>query len=270
MRRALGWFEEVESRCSRFDASSELSELCRRPGERVAVSPLLFHVLEIAVAVAQASGGAFDPTVGAALRRAGFDRNYRDGAAAPQFVGSAGGTFRDIGLNVDSRTVTLARPVALDLGGVAKGFAIDLAVRELAPFQDFAINAGGDLFLRGMNGAGQPWRIGIRDPQAPDSILGAVEATNVAVCTSGGYERRDRLGHGHHLLNPSTGRSPSQTVSVTAIGPTAALADAASTAAFVLGGKRGLRFLQGSGLEGLIVSRDGARLTTPGFPELMS
>jgi len=158
----------------------------------------------------------------------------------------------------------------LDLGGVAKGFAIDLAAAELAPFGNFAINAGGDMFLAGHNTDGGDWRVGLRDPLAPGNILGVVEASGVAICTSGGYERPRAIGTGHHILEPRSGASPVDLASVTTVGPTAALCDALGTAAFVLGPKRGVQLLNRAGVHGLFVAATGRISRTNRFPELVA
>lgn len=89
--RALDWFAEVEARCSRFDADSELRRLCARPFEPVVVSPVLFEALRVAIAVAAASGGAFDPTVGAEMEVRGYTRNYRTGVAEPWGAAASSG-----------------------------------------------------------------------------------------------------------------------------------------------------------------------------------
>src|SRR5215216_3042500 len=77
--RAFAWFRQVEEQCSRFDPASEVLGLPARAGMPVAVSPLLYEAIAFALAVARASGGAFDPTIGHALERRGFDRNYLTG-----------------------------------------------------------------------------------------------------------------------------------------------------------------------------------------------
>jgi thiamine biosynthesis lipoprotein len=149
----------------------------------------------------------------------------------------------------------LRRPLILDLGAVAKGLAVDLAAQELAPFGNYAIDAGGDLFVRGLNPAGQPWQIGLRHPRRPDELLGVVRLADAAICTSGDYERQSpRQEDGHHLIDPRTGRSAADVASVTVVAPTAMAADALATAAFVLGPRRGLRLLTRQGVEGLIVT----------------
>src|SRR5919199_1949156 len=155
--RAFAWFRQVEERCSRFDPASEVLGLTAQAGAPVAVSPLLYEAIAFAVAVARASGGAFDPTIGHALERRGFDRNYLTGerVAAP-VPPDARTSYRDVRLDPARRTVTLRRPLVLDLGAVAKGLAVDLAARELAHCAGYAIDAGGDLYLGGRNAAGEP------------------------------------------------------------------------------------------------------------------
>lgn len=267
VERAFEWFREVEQRCSRFDPVSELVRLCGHVGEPIEVTPLLYSAIEFAVAVAEASDGAFDPTIGRRLEAAGFNENYRTGERATSDFGpTAASTYRDILLDPARRTVTFRRPTLLDLGAVAKGLAIDLAAQELRPFGNFAINAGGDLFVQGRNAAGEPWAVGIRHPREDDAMFETLHLSDVAVCTSGDYERRRRDGEqGHHILEPQTGHSAGQTVSATVIAPTAMSADALATAAFVLGPAEGLAFLEREGVEGLIVSASLARFDTPGL-----
>lgn len=267
LERAFAWFEAVEATCSRFEPESELRRLTAQLDRAVAVSSLLFRAVQFAVAVAEASDGAFDPTLGRELERRGFNRNHRSGEA----VGSATATrepcsYRELLLDAAAQTISLRRPLVLDLGAVAKGMAIDLAVEELRSCENYAINAGGDVFVRGHTAAGEPWRIGIRDPLQPDRLLDTLALTEGSVCSSGGYERPSGVDAGeHHILDPRSGRSPRSVAGVSVIAPVAMLADALATAAFVLGPERGLRLLQDQGVEGLIVTYDAAHYATPGY-----
>ncbi len=262
---AFGWFARVEAVCSRFDPESDLSQLCRQPGVEVRVDPLLYRAIEFALSVARASGGAFDPTVGRTLAAQGFDTNYRTGERTVSEAAATGG-LDDVVLDASARTVLLRRPLTLDLGAVAKGFAIDLAAHELRGCPNFAINAGGDLYLAGNNPDGEPWRIGIRHPRIPEAILTEVAVSGVAVCTSGDYDRPRPDGQpGHHIVEPRSGRSASGVASVTVIALTAMLADALGTAAFVLGPERGIAFLEAQGVDGLIISADLAQHATSEF-----
>jgi len=265
--RAFAQFGAVEACCSRFDPQSELRALTTHVGARVPVSPLLFEATRFAQAVAAASGGAFDPTVGYAMEQRGFNRNYRTGDALTTALPAddARITYRDIRLDPAARTITLTRPLVLDLGAVAKGLAMDLAARELDAFPDYQIEAGGDVRVRGRNAAGNPWQIGIRHPRQDDAVFTVLAVSDAAVCTSGDYERHSQTGDGHHLLDPRTDASPRTAISVTVVAPTAMAADALSTAAFVLGPVAGIRFLERQGVEGVIVTPALGSHTTQGF-----
>jgi thiamine biosynthesis lipoprotein len=241
--RAESWFQRIDSECSRFKPDSDVSRLATRVGEPVVVSPLFFEVVQFAVATAAASGGAFDPTLGA------------DGAS-----------WRDVSLDTDARTITLARPIILDLGGVAKGLAVDLAAKELAPLENFSINAGGDLFLAGLNALGEPWAIGVQHPRDPEKLIETLHLSNTAVCTSGDYER------GAHIVDPRGSASvgaergdptTASLVSVTVIAPSAMVADALGTAAFVLGPGDGAAFLRSQDVRGILFTDALERIDTP-------
>jgi FAD:protein FMN transferase len=262
--RAFGWFYEIEERCTRFDATSDLMQLCSRTGEAVVVSPMLFEAIRFAKLVAEESGGAFDPTVGHRMAARGFNREHRTGkvvsfASAPQESAS----FHDIQIDPEQRTVTLLRPLVLDLGAVAKGLAIDMAARELESFENFAIDAGGDLFFAGRNSRGEPWSAGIRHPRT-DGLIATVRVSNQAVCTSGDYEKFG-TNREAHILDPRTDRSACDVASATVIAPNAMLADALATAAFVLGPAEGIRFLTRLGVEGLIITPALEQHQTQGF-----
>ena len=197
----------------------------------------------------------------------GFDRNYQTGEPTPAALTvEPSASYRDVLLDPKGRTVTLLQPLVLDLGAVAKGFAVDLAATELRLFENFAINAGGDLYLAGHSGERSPWLVGIRNPRQPDELIDTLHLSDVAVCTSGDYERaRPAGGAGHHILDPRTRNSTEGVASVTVIAPTAVLADALATAAFVLGPRRGIELLEGQGVEGMVITPALVATETPGF-----
>lgn len=266
IERACGWFRHVESICSRFDPTSELSVLsqsCRTP---IVVSPLLFDALRFALAVAAETAGAFDPTVGHRMAAAGFNREHRTGRVAPPTIAAEDDvSFRDVDLDQSTRTVTLRRPMLLDLGGVAKGLALDLAARELAPLEHFAIDAGGDLYLAGHNPRGEPWSVGVRHPSQDDRLLDSIQASNEAVCTSGNYEWRGATNtDAPHLLDPRSGAPCRTLASATVVAPAAMLADALATAAFVLGPDDGLALLRRHGARGVLFTTELQRWATEG------
>ena len=178
--QAFAWFGTVEAACTRFDPASEVRELASRPGEAVRVGPVLFQAVRLALEVARRSGGAFDPTVGPRMEARGFDRDYRTGRSAPSGLRpTAAVSWRDVSLDGRGRTIRLRRPALLDLGGVAKGLAADLALRALAGFAGCAVEAGGDVAVRGVNARGGPWRIGIRHPRRPGAVCAVKERSRL-------------------------------------------------------------------------------------------
>jgi len=256
--RAFAAFRFVEETCSRFDESSELRRLSLRTGVPQPVSMLLFEALRFAVKLAETTSGTFDPTVGRMMERKGFGRHYLSGRSPVPLPHSAPAqpeTYLDISFDERHRTITLLRPLLLDLGAVAKGMAVDLAKREMEHHEGCLIDAGGDIFAGGTNERCEPWRIGIRHPLQPDAYIHTVRISGGAVCTSGSYERRSpKEAETHHLLDPQSGASSGELLSCTAIAPLAMLADGFSTAAFLLGSRCGLELLESAGLEGLTVS----------------
>lgn len=261
VERAFAWFDRVEECCTRFDSGSEVMRLAAQVGVPVSVSTLLYEAVQFALAVAEESGGAFDPTVGYAMETRGFNREYRSGQEIHTALdcdgtpldGECTASYRDVRLDPERKTITLLRPRVIDLGAVAKGLAVDLAARELSSFENFVINAGGDLYLGGRNPDAEPWSVGIRHPRSDAELVEVVRVSNRAVCTSGDYEKRGADG-GHHILDPRTGASANGVASVTVIAPTAMLADALATAAFVLGPEDGIRLFDRLGVSGLVFS----------------
>jgi thiamine biosynthesis lipoprotein len=231
--RAEDWFHRVDAECSKFKNESDVMRVSRGAGRPVEVSPLVFECVQFALAIAAATGGAFDPT-----------------------VGSPDATWRDVALDEAQRTITLKHPLVLDLGGVAKGLAIDLAAKELAPLENFAIYAGGDLFLAGTNAQGEPWSVGVQHPRSSDEIIEVLHLSDTAVCTSGDYER------GAHIVEPRTGTPAAALASVTVVAPSAMVADALGTAAFVLGPADGAELLRSQGVRGLLITSAMERIET--------
>jgi FAD:protein FMN transferase len=261
VERAFAWFGRVEACCSRFDPESELSRLSADAMSPVSVSPMLFEAVQFAIAVADASDGAFDPTVGRAMATRGFDRHYVTGSRVPiDENADAAVSYRDVCLDLHRRTIQFLRPLVLDLGAVAKGLAIDMAARELRPLRDFAIDAGGDLYLGGRNARRELWSVGIRHPRRDREFIETLQVSDAAVCTSGDYERQS--DRGHHILDPRAAESATGAASVTVIASSAMVADALATAAFVLGPADGISFLERQGVDGIILTPSLDRYAT--------
>lgn len=252
--RAFEAFRKVEQACSRFSPESELMKAIRVIKNPVQISPFLFEPLKFALEIVKLTDGDFDPAIGKVMEEQGYNRHYLTGELIEN-PSADSVTFRDIVLDEQARTLYLNKPLVIDLGAVAKGFAIDLAANELKEFEGFVVNAGGDLFAGGMDRDGCPWKIGIQHPEKKDQIINVIEISNKAICTSGSYERRNPNIPGmHHIINPKTGYSPNDLVSSSVIAPFAMMADAFSTAAFLLGSRKGKQLIESLDLKGLLIT----------------
>ena len=256
--RALEWFEVVERICTRFDPTSEVMRLLETVGQPVTVSTLLFETVAFALDLAHATHGAFDPTIGAHIEQLGFRTNYRTGQVITTPVQRTGASYRDIALDRERRTITLRKPVILDLNAIAKGLAIDLAMQELGAFRDVCVEAGGDLAVRGHNASRDLWHIGIQHPRAQGLLSRTLHLTDAAVCTSGDYERRGDSG-ASHVQNARTRAAIEDLASVTVVASTAMAADGLSTAAMVLGRAQAVSFLAAHDVAGLVIAPDGTQ-----------
>jgi thiamine biosynthesis lipoprotein len=219
---------------------------------------MLFEALRFALQVAQETQGAFDPTVGSRMAARGYNQHYLTRVSG-HVPGTDDASYRDVELDLDQQTILLKRELTLDLGAVAKGLAVDAAARELQPFRDFCIDAGGDIYAGGCNGAGERWRVGIRHPRYSDQLVERLQVSDCAVCTSGDYER------GAHILDPRDAAAACRVASATVIAPNAMLADALATAAFVLGPAQGIALLERFGMQGLLITPDLERHATQDF-----
>jgi thiamine biosynthesis lipoprotein len=153
--------------------------------------------------------------------------------------------------------VRAASPDTVDPSGFVKGWSVDRAAALLdeAGVRDYAVNAGGDMRLRGH------WTIGIQHPSERGAVARVFETTDLAVATSGSYAR------GGHVLDPHTRRPPTGVLSVTVTGPDLATADAYATAAFAMGATGAVAWMtELRGYEALTILADGRMLSTPGFP----
>jgi thiamine biosynthesis lipoprotein len=254
INRAFHAFRTVEQACSRFSPDSELMVACRQIGTPVAVSPFVFEPLKFALEIAEWTGGLFDPTVGKAMEQYGFNRHYltRQSIQSPA---SDSVSYRDIVLNEQDRTLCLLKPLVIDLGAVAKGFAIDLAAHELKEFDGFLVNAGGDLYAGGTDDNGNPWRIGIQHPEQKEQMIETIEISNEAICTSGSYERKSPITSDiHHLIHPKTKHSPNDWISCSVVAPFAMMADAISTSSFLLGLDGGKSLIEQADLKGILIT----------------
>ena len=265
---AFRCIRQIELACSRFDNDSEVMRLAHQVGIPIKVSPPLFHIVRFALQVARLSDGAYNPTIGARLESLGFNRHYLTGETIQSDIPSVSADWQDVLMNEQEHTVLLRKPLILDLGAVAKGYAIDIAAKSLDSVHGFLINAGGDVYAGGKNEQNEPWEIGIRHPLNKNAIIGKTKLSNFSICTSGSYERRSpHKPDIHHLIHPATGDSNNGLTSCSVLAPFAMMADALSTAAFILGLAKGKEFLHEMGCPGIFISSDLQILKTDGLEE---
>ncbi len=227
---------------------SELSRINDEAAERpVPLSQEMFRLLALAQRFSELSGGAFDLTYAAVGRlydyRAGTAPDAATLEAARALVG-----WRGLELDPAARTVRFAKPgMRIDLGGFAKGHAVDNAVALLRKrgIAHAYVAAGGDSRVVG-DRRGRPWTIAIRDPRREGEVVAVLPLEDCAISTSGDYERyfeRDGV-RCHHIVDPATGRSPSALRSVTILAADGLTCEALSKSVFVLGAERGLALVE--------------------------
>jgi len=265
---AFAEIARLDKLLSSYHQDSDVSRLSQSDnGRQVTVETA--EVLALGLDVALRSGGAFDLTLGRLKALWAMDGEapsipHRDAIAAA-LIGTG-----PTALALDGRQVTKRTPqLQIDLGGIAKGYAVDRAIAVLKQhgITSAAINAGGDMYLLGQQPE-RPWRIGIQHPRQKEIVLETVQISDQAVVTSGDYERffeQDGMRY-HHIFDPQSGLPARGCQSVTIITDSVALGDALATAVFVLGPKAGLLLLgEYPRAEGLIVAADGTLHTSAGW-----
>ena len=270
---ALADLEAVHNAVSKIDQlmslyrpDSELVGLNTQAGSgQIEVSAPTFQVLQASQHYTRLSGGAIDVTVQPLVQLWGFysmERTSIPPLEEIQAVLHQVGADR-LHLDASTRTAALATGSRLDLGSIAKGYAIDQAVAALRArgVPAALIDLGGNIGVLGQPPDGRPWTVGIKHPRR-DSLIGVLRFREGAIATSGDYDRYFEVEGRRfsHLLDPRTGWPAEGLYSVTVIAPNATAADALSTAAFVLGPERGMALLsECQEVEGLLVQPLGKR-----------
>ena len=234
----------------------------------------LLSLIERALRMAAVTGGAFDPTF------AGVGRLWRFDGGEPRLPDSADiaaalGTIDHTRVRVDTaaHTVELPSGFRLGLGGIAKGYGVDRAMQVLVAHGVTAgvVNAGGDMKVLGLR-EGRPWEIAIKHPRDRDRAMAVLHVSNVAVVTSGDYERFLEIDgeRYHHILDPRTGYPSTGCLSATVVAPSAQDADALATALCVIGPEQGLQLVeQLHRVEAILVGLDGKVHVTEGLRDAL-
>ena len=261
----------LEGLMSFFLADSDVSRLNQNPGTTIAIQPETAQVLSGARTYAELSESAFDVTAAPVVdlwRTHGRRQVIPSQAEIEDKLALVGYEH----LSVSDQTAALAEPgCAVDLGGIAKGFAADVCIgfyRDHGVESGF-INLGGNVRTIGTNANRKDWRIGLQHPDQPrGALFGAVVAPDQAIVTSGGYERGFTVGdhHYHHIIDPRTGwPANSGLTSVTAICENSMAADALATAGYVLGLDDGLALIRSQSAQAVFVTTDKDVYITSGL-----
>lgn len=266
-------FEEINrltSLLSRFDSRAAVANL-NSEGSLKGIPPEVEQVLKRSREIHSMTGGYFDISVKPVVDL------FREKAEKGRFQEPSEKELKEalslVGaemIEVSEGSVRFAKPgMGITLDGIAKGFIVDRASALLKAHgvANHLVNAGGDIRAEGLRDDRKPWTIAIQDPNKGKEYPDLIRMSGGAVATSGNYEvfyDKERLFH--HIVDPSTGVSPSAATSVSVTAPDAATADALATGVFVMGPEGGTRFLEGvAGCEGLIIAKAGDIFRTSGW-----
>lgn len=253
----------IDRAMSPFKPESELSRINRdAAAQAVPLSEEMFKLIARSIEFSQLSGGAFDITYASA----GCLYDYREHVkptdeALAQACAAIG--YQHLILDEQARSVRFARPgVRIDLGGFAKGHAVDngAAILRRRGITNAIVSAGGDSHVLG-DRRGRPWTIGVRDPRKAGEVVAVLPLEDVAISTSGDYERYfdDESGvRCHHVIDPKTGKSPSSVHSVTILAADGLTTEGLSKSVFVLGLEKGMRLIESqAGVDAVVVDSAG-------------
>jgi len=269
----LGEFHRLDQALSPYIESSELSQVNLRAAHQpVVISPEFFDLLADSLNYSKLTQGAFDIT----FASVGYQYDYRKGLK-PSDEAVARSlpliNYRLLKLDPNKYSISFEREgVRIDLGGIAKGYAVDRAIEILrqSGIEHGLVTAGGDSRLLGDH-MGRPWHIGIQAPRNSKAMAAVLPLSDSAISTSGDYERyfeADGVRY-HHIISPKTGRSAGELQSVTILGPNATRTDALSTSVFVLGLKEGIALIDRlEDVEAVIIDNQGKMHTSKGLEHL--
>jgi len=274
--------DAVDGSMSTYKPDSELSRFNRAgAGEPFKLSAAVIHVFLLAQDVSEATGGAFDVTVGPFVNAWGFGPVKRATAPSDAELASIRERvgYRKLSIDATAQTIAKARPdMYADLSAIAKGYGVDQVARALDArgLQRYMVEVGGEVRVKGQNAAGKPWQVGIERPDGTTQRAHlVVPMTNMSMASSGDYRNyfeKDGRRYSHEI-DPTTGYPiEHRLAAVTVLAPDCALADAYATALLVLGPEKGYALAAQKELAAYFIVRspDGSFIErqTPAFAAL--
>ncbi|UCG77461.1 MAG: FAD:protein FMN transferase [Nitrospirota bacterium] len=277
INKVFGEITKLSELANFYSEKSELTAVNLSAGKKpVKVSPELFEIIRLSLDIAGRTGGAFDPTMGAVTALWDFhDEVLPDDTKLNEKAKLV--SYKSVVLNDKKGTVFLKKEgMKIDLGGIAKGYAADIAIDLLKGdgIESALVSVAGDIRAYGSKPDGSPWMIGIRDPRPAsptENILAALPLQEMAISTSGDYQRffiREGTRY-HHLLSPKNGRPVKGTQSVSIISDKAVITDSMATAVFIMGPEKGLKFADKMGYLAVIVDDNGRIYISEGLRDVI-
>jgi thiamine biosynthesis lipoprotein len=262
IEEVMGEMEHINREMSPYIQTSELYRINLLAAKQpVKISQELFDLIQRSFYFSDISHGAFDITFASIGYRYDYRKHIKPTDAQIK-AALKEINYHHIKLDPTNRTIRFDMAgVRIDLGGIAKGYAVDKSIDLLRKcgIKDAMVTAGGDSRIIGDHD-GRPWMIGIKDPRNKKDSIVAIPLVNTAISTSGDYERyfiKNGVRY-HHILNPRTGKSVHSTRSVTIIGPDATTTDGLSTTIFVMGPKDGMALVEKlKGIDAVIIDNQG-------------
>lgn len=276
-REARNWFEHWEQIFSRFRISSELSRLNQNPGIPVRTSDSMMEVLKLSVEIQNMTGGIVNPLILNSLEYSGYSVTFEDLAQNPDFLLAQKGpplAIQDARIKIidEYNSVVIPLGYKIDLGGVVKGWAANLAMSRLRSLAPVLVDAGGDIAISGPLRDGASWTIGVANPFSPEENIDIVLSAGGGIATSGRDFRRWKMNDQwqHHLIDPYTS-APAVTdvISATVFNRDAIHAEALAKTAVILGSQKATEWLSHhQDIEYLLILDNREKINSSGYQYL--
>ena len=262
IQRVISEMHRIDSLMSPFKKDSELSLINQQAAKHpLKISDELFNLIQKSINISKLSNGAFDITFSSVGQFYDYRKKFKP-TTKELSENLKKINYKNIKLNKDDTTIFFSHAgTRIDLGGIAKGHAIDNAIKILQQhnIKQAMVSAGGDTRIIGDKG-GRPWYVGIRHPRDKNKSAVVLPLSQTAISTSGDYERyfiKDDVRH-HHIIRPSTGDSARELRSVSILGSDSTTVDALSTTVFILGLNKGMKLISKlPNTEAIIIDTNG-------------
>ena len=262
IQRVIAEMHRIDSLMSPFKKDSELSLINQQAAKQaLKISPELFNLIQKSINISKLSKGAFDITFSSVGQFYDYRKKFKP--TEKELTDNLKKiNYKNIKLDKKNKTIFFTQVgTRIDLGGIAKGHAVDNAIKILQKngVSQAMVSAGGDTRIIGDKG-GRPWYVGIRHPRDKNTSAVVLPLSQTAISTSGDYERyfiKDNVRH-HHIIKPSTGDSARELRSVSILGADSTTVDALSTTVFILGLNKGMKLISSlANTEAIIIDNNG-------------